>query len=559
MSKKLIKLLAVVLTVALGTIGCTKSNKIDDDNKNEISEYNIQESDYIHLTTIFPETINPILNTNKSVSYIMNLIYDGLFEMDENYNVEPRLVEKYTLSSDGKSIRIKLASDATWHNKKEVTSSDVSYTVDLIKKNSKSPYVALVDNIQSIHISDSKNFTIKLKENDPFAIDKLTFPIVSKDKLSSLNTSQIGEYKNNLLGNGPYKIKKYEDRQYIILERNEDYFGDLPENRKEIYVKMVPDKESQTEMVLALDSDIANISLEELSKFENKKEFNITKYEGRDYEMVIFNYDNEFLNNVNFRKAIISSIDREKLLNEAYVDNADLSNFPLNTKNKYYNNDIKNISYDKEKALNYLASGLKSVSKSQEEKQSEDSQGSSENVEGIIEDNLSGSSTEGELSKQEIKQILNNIELSIIVSSDNGERVKVAHTISQDLSSIGVKSTVKELNNEDLKKALDSKDYDLAVVGYSLSSVPDARGILEACGIKDKKLSTYIESLGKSTSESETKKIYNQIQKYVVEKASFISLGILDDFIVSNKRLKGTINPNEFDIYKGISNLQMSK
>ena len=559
MSKKLIKLLAVVLTVALGTIGCTKSNKIDDNNKNEISEYNIQESDYIHLTTIFPETINPILNTNKSVSYIMNLIYDGLFEMDENYNVEPRLVEKYTLSSDGKSIRIKLASDATWHNKKEVTSSDVSYTVDLIKKNSKSPYVALVDNIQSIHISDSKNFTIKLKENDPFAIDKLTFPIVSKDKLSSLNTSQIGEYKNNLLGNGPYKIKKYEDRQYIILERNEDYFGNLPQNRKEIYVKMVPDKESQTEMVLALDSDIANISLEELSKFENKKEFNITKYEGRDYEMVIFNYDNEFLNNVNFRKAIISSIDREKLLNEAYVDNADLSNFPLNTKNKYYNNDIKNISYDKEKALNYLASGLKSVSKSQEEKQSEDSQGSSENVEGIIEDNLSGSSTEGELSKQEIKQILNNIELSIIVSSDNGERVKVAHTISQDLSSIGVKSTVKELNNEDLKKALDSKDYDLAVVGYSLSSVPDARGILEACGIKDKKLSTYIESLGKSTSESETKKIYNQIQKYVVEKASFISLGILDDFIVSNKRLKGTINPNEFDIYKGISNLQMSK
>lgn len=559
MSKKLIKLLAVVLTVVLGTIGCTKSNKIDDNNKNEISEYNIQESDYIHLTTIFPETINPILNTSKSVSYIMNLIYDGLFEMDENYNVEPRLVEKYTLSSDGKSIRIKLVSDATWHNKKEVTSSDVSYTVDLIKKNSKSPYVALVENIQSIHISDSKNFTIKLKENDPFAIDKLTFPIVSKDKLSSLNTSQIGEYKNNLLGNGPYKIKKYEDRQYIILERNEDYFGDLPENRKEIYVKMVPDKESQTEMVLALDSDIANISLEELSKFENKKEFNITKYEGRDYEMVIFNYDNEFLNNVNFRKAIISSIDREKLLNEAYVDNADLSNFPLNTKNKYYNNDIKNISYDKEKALNYLASGLKSVSKSQEEKQSEDSQGSSENVEGIIEDNLSGSSTEGELSKQEIKQILNNIELSIIVSSDNGERVKVAHTISQDLSSIGVKSTVKELNNEDLKKALDSKDYDLAVVGYSLSSVPDARGILEACGIKDKKLSTYIESLGKSTSESETKKIYNQIQKYVVEKASFISLGILDDFIVSNKRLKGTINPNEFDIYKGISNLQMSK
>ena len=42
---------------------------------------------------LFPETINPILNKDKSVVYIMNLIYDGLFEIDKDYNVEPRLVE----------------------------------------------------------------------------------------------------------------------------------------------------------------------------------------------------------------------------------------------------------------------------------------------------------------------------------------------------------------------------------------------------------------------------------------------------------------------------------
>ena len=57
--------------------------------------------------------------------------------------------------------------------------------------------------------------------------------------------------------------------------------------------------------------------------------------------MVIFNYDNEFLNDVNFRKAIISAIDRKQLLKEAYVDNATLSHFPLNTTSKYYNKDIK--------------------------------------------------------------------------------------------------------------------------------------------------------------------------------------------------------------------------
>ena len=559
MKKKLIKLLAIVLTIVLGTVGCAKENKNEDSNE-EINEYNIQESNYIHLTMLFPKTINPILNRDKSVGYIMNLIYDGLFEIDENYNVEPRLVETYTKSSDGKSINIKLKSDATWHNNKDLTSSDVNFTVDLIKKIKDNPYSDLVGNIKSIQINDSKNFTINLNENDPFIIEKLTFPIVSKDKLSSLKTDEVNKYKNNLLGNGPYKIKEYVDRQYMILERNEKYFGDLPENRKEIFVKMVPDKESQTEMVLSLDSDIASVTLSELSKFEKKKEFNITNYEGRNYEMVIFNYDNEFLNDVNFRKAIISAIDRKQLLKEAYVDNATLSHFPLNTTSKYYNKDIKDLDYNKENAIKYLTEALKSVNESLEsQKQTDASKQSSQDLQGVIEDNSTGISSNSELSRKDMKEMLKQIELNIVVSAENGERIKVANTIKQNLSSIGIKSVVKELNEKDLAKALNSKEYDLAVVGYSLSSIPDARGILESCNIKDKQFLTYIKSLGNSKSEDETKKVYDQIQKYVVEKGLFISLGILDNFIVSNKRLEGKIYPNDFDIYKGISNLQMSK
>ncbi len=559
MKKRIIKLLAIILAIALSTVGCTKENSNENSNSNE---YNIQQSDYIHLTMLFPETINPILNADKSVGYIMNLIYDGLFEIDEEYNVEPRLVENYTLLSNGKKLNIKLNSNATWHDNKKVTSSDVKYTIDLIKKNTTSPYVSLVDNIESLSIEDTENFTINLKENDPFIVEKLTFPIVSKDKLGELNAEQIKEYKNNNIGNGPYKIKKYEDRQYLILERNEDYFGDLPENRKEIYVKMVPDKESQTEMVLSLDSDIANISLEDLSKFEDKKEFNLTEYEGRDYEMVMFNYDNEYLNNVNFRKAIISSIDREALLKDSYVGYATSSNFPLNTKSKYYNSNIKSLPYDKEKSFKYLEQALISMNQSlKEEEAARKIKENSANLSGIIEDNSTSNTdnTDTALTKDEMKEILADIELKIVVSADNGERVKVAQAISESLDSLGIKTVVEELDSKEMSKALALKEYDLAIVGYSLSSVPDASGILEACNINDTKLSSYIHSLKNSKSEKETKKVYDQIQKYVVDQGLFISLGILDNFVVSNKRLEGTIYPNDFDIYKGISNLQMSK
>ena len=47
-------------------------------------------------------------------------------------------------------------------------------------------------------------------------------------------------------------------------------------------------------------------------------------------------------------------------------------------------------------------------------------------------------------------------------------------------------------------------------------------------------------------------KFTRHYKKYTVEQGLFISLGILDNFVVSNKRLEGTIHPNDFDIYKGI-------
>ena len=561
MKKNKVKLLAIVLTLVLAIVGCSNTNK--NEYSNTVVENNIQESNYIHLTMLYPKTINPILNTDKSVSYIMNLIYDGLFEIDENYNVKNTLVESYSISSDGKSVHVKLLDNATWHNGSNITSSDVDFTIDLIKKNQDSPYYNLVSGIESVKINNSKNFTINIAENDPFIINKLTFPILSKDKLESLKNEQLTESKYNLIGNGPYKIKRYEDRKSIILEPNKEYFGDLPKKRKEIYVKMVPDKEAQTEMVLSLDSDIASITLGELSKFEDKEgknEFNTTSYQGRNYELVMFNYENDYLKDVNFRKAILASIDREKIIKDAYVDNATISNFPLNTTSIYYDNNVKSIAYNKENAEFYLKKGLLNISKRLDlNKDEPDKDEEDKKSQLILEDNNVNGSSNIQISKSDIKAMLSECKLKIIVSKNNEGRVKIASMIKEDLQALGIKSFIEELSPDDMTKALNSKEYDLAVIGYNLSSVPDSTGILRDLDTKDSKLNKLMDSLSKSTSEENTMKIYSEIQQRVASHASFLSLGVLDNFIVNNKRLEGTIYPNEFDIYNGISNLQMSK
>ena len=145
--------------------------------------------------------------------------------------------------------------------------------------------------------------------------------------------------------------------------------------------------------------------------------------------------------------------------------------------------------------------------------------------------------------------------LKIIVNKNNTERVKSANIIGENLKAIGIKSTVEELEDKDLQDAINSKNYDLALVGWELSSVPDTRNIIENSGYSDEKLSNYMNSLSNATTQSQVEDIYKSMQKYINDNVIFISLAIRDHYIVTNRRIQGEISPNDFDIYEGIINL----
>lgn len=257
---KKIKIMTIILVIIASLVGCSIEEQ---DGEVLESKPSAITSKTINLTMMQPETINPITNKNKSVGYIMNLIYDSLFTIDENYNTVPQLVEEYKIENSGTSINIKLK-DIKWHDGTILTSNDVKFTIDLINQNIDSPYSELVDNISSISIINDKEFSISFKEKYAFSIDTLIFPIVSEKHLDSNN---INNYKNNLIGNGAYKIKTYEERKNLSLIINDSYYDELPSTAKNINVEIVPDEEAQVSMVISLDSDIAKISLDVLNSF----------------------------------------------------------------------------------------------------------------------------------------------------------------------------------------------------------------------------------------------------------------------------------------------------
>ncbi|MDU1202267.1 MAG: ABC transporter substrate-binding protein [Clostridiales bacterium] len=600
--KKVVKLISLLLATMVFVTGC----KSDTDVKSNEVKTSKKTSEYINLTMIRASTINPILNTDKSVSYVLDLVYDSLFELDENYNIQPKLVESYSISSNNKKIDITLKDNIKWHDGESLTAKDVKYTYELINENKDSAYNSLVSNISGITVHGSKKLTINFKDSYAFSLETLIFPIVSKDKLDGLKTDELKLAKNNLVGSGAYKIKKYEDRDYMILELNSDYYDlNKDNNKKEVYVKMVPDTESQTEMVLSLDSDISKVTLGSISKFTDNDNFVINKYQGRNYDYVLFNYDNKYLNNLDIRKAISFAVDRKSIIKDAYSDRAKLSNFPLNSTSEYYDSDLKPLSYNTENAQNYLKKAVLSLdntdnntasSKSNDTNSADSTDNNKNDVnsientksedtnkvasDGNIKNNTEQTSNNSEdttaknntstdktnkqekrtfkdVTHSEVKEMLKDITFKIIVNKNNTERVKAANIISNNLEAIGIKTEIKDLTEDDMQKALKEKDYDLALIGCELPAVSDATYVLNKLGYSDKKLDKYITQLQNATSEEEIKSIYKTIQKYVKEKAIFISFGILNDYVVLNGRLKGELNSNDFDVYSGIDKIKM--
>jgi peptide/nickel transport system substrate-binding protein len=538
--KKVRVILMIILTTSL-LFGCTKNILNNDKKENEVvSAIN---SENINLSMIQPTTLNPILNKYTSVDYVMKLVYEGLFKIDKNYNVVPQLVESYNFSNGGTSLNITLK-DSSWHDGQKLVASDVKFTIDTIKQYDESPYKPLVENISSVQVSTSKDLTINFTNSYAFSVETLTFPIIPKHILDGLDDEKIKSDRSNLIGSGHYKIEKYEPRSYMLLSPNKDYYEKIPEDARNIRVSIVPDEEAQVTMTMALETDITKVNLQDLASFTDD-EFRTISYEGRGFENMVLNFNNPYINDINFRKALVHAIDRDSIVKEAYIEQAQRTGFALYPTSKYYNKDLKPYPYNKKKAKEFL------------KKVSEKNTSTQNNI-----NNEENKNNENNTNNNENKNIITSkkkVELKLIVNKDNFERIKASYTIRDNLADIGIKVTTLELSEDEITQALLKGEYDIALIGWELSHIPDPSFIINSINYQDEKLSQYLQDTLVYQGKQADIESYHKLQKYVRDKILFIPLAVTNDNIVVNKRIKGNFNSNDFDIYEGIESLDIEK
>lgn len=553
--KKIVAYLALVFVSLAIATGCSKNENLGE--VDEDIEYEIAEGGEITLPLAGFETLNPFMRKSQSNYYFEKLIFEGLFSAGKNLDASPSLAESYTMSDGAKSIEILLKDSVKFHDGSPLTSEDIKFTVDMLKKASSDPEYqdklsplykegGLYDmsRIAEVNLKSSKELEIVFDAPFSDAPEYLTFPIVSKTSLGDENKAlELENY--NAVGTGAYSVENIDSLKEITLKRNTEYWAQKP-NIETIRGKILADEElAKTSFEAGIVHAVSDLDYLEWEAFAQNDKVNINSFPSNRYEFVAFNFGKEQFQGEEgkvVREAVSYGINREQILKNIYLGYGELVDSPINPSSWLsLKSDIKESEkYSVEKAQEIL----KSIGY-----QDGDGDGLLENQEG------------------------ENISFTIIAPPTNQARIDTAKSVAESLRKIGVvveedyeqeavsyeTEEEREAGWSSFESKLMSGNYDLAVMGWEMSYLPDLSFAFHSqstesgnfIGYSDPELDKLLETANQTISREEKKNIYIEIQKRIIQEKPYISILYTNAAIINYKRIVGEFNPNYMNVYSG--------
>ena len=260
------------------------------------------------------ETPSVTTNEHNAVAgnYMNQLTYNGLFKMDDTLTPVPDLVESYENTSDTEWV-FHLKQGVLFHNGEEMTAKDVKASLELCKESPEvSQYGAAT---QSVEVVD--DYTVKVTTDGPQSglLSNLTHHgnfILPADLIESGH-----DFNKEPIGTGPYKLVAWNRGESVEFEAFEDYFeGAAP--IKHVIWKIIPEGSSRTMAMEAGEVDLV-VDVETTDKTRIAETEGMTLYSepGTSHNFLTINNEVAPFDNINFRKAIASAIDKDAVVQVA--------------------------------------------------------------------------------------------------------------------------------------------------------------------------------------------------------------------------------------------------
>ncbi len=285
--------------------------------------------------------------TTDSVSYIvLNNVLEGLVRADNDGNLVDGMADAKTIekSEDGKTYTFHLR-DAKWSNGESVTANDFVYAWRrVVDPKTASEYAFIMYDIKNaeainkkkmpveqlgVTAVDDKTLKVELANPIPYFLSLTTFFsfLPANEKFVTAQGDKYGLEAGNLLANGPFVLDSWKHEDGWVYKKNPGYWDQDKVKLEEINVKVVKDVSTAVNLYDTGKVDYTAINSDFVDKFKGKPEFH-TLLDPR-ISFLRFNLKSKTqpaMANVNFRKALSMSFDKEAMATTILNDGSEALN-----------------------------------------------------------------------------------------------------------------------------------------------------------------------------------------------------------------------------------------
>jgi peptide/nickel transport system substrate-binding protein len=132
-------------------------------------------------TTQVARHFNGAVQSGLATGMISTQLFASPLRYDDKWNPQPYLAESWEVSPDGRSVTLHLVKTAVFHDGQPVTSADVAFSIDVIKKNH--PFQTMLAPVESVETPDAHTVVLRLSRPHPallLAMSPALMPILPK-------------------------------------------------------------------------------------------------------------------------------------------------------------------------------------------------------------------------------------------------------------------------------------------------------------------------------------------------------------------------------------------
>ena len=314
MKKRLLCFVLVIILVLLTACGTSNNGQ----SKNQSSNGNVTGGnvarDVIKIgLDVDSGTIDPRMANNVTTKRVIEFVFDGLVQLNENLEPIPMLAEKWE-QKDDKTWVFHLRKGVKFHDGSDFTAEDVKYTYDtMLDPNFPAVGRSNYTSIKEIVVIDSNTVQFNLKH--PYA------PLFSVLDLGIIpsEADSIKDFGSKPIGTGPYKLLEWQKNSKVLFTVNDSYWNGNPKT-KNIEIYIIPDNSTRIAALEAGDVDLIHspLSSQDVERMKNNNKFTVYKTSGLGLTFLYYNQNSEILKDKDVRIGLAHLIDKETISSSIY-------------------------------------------------------------------------------------------------------------------------------------------------------------------------------------------------------------------------------------------------